>query len=240
MSFSWNYDAQPELNEPSLNSPIPCRWGVNCYYTDCCRFVHPGEEGTARKFFPARSYVDNGIQVWEPATVRLIGHARFYERRRLRLSWPAWSQRMGLTAAAVEPVAAPAAEPVPVQDMNQMLMEAYEAERQRIGEALLPIVSQELAACGEESLKLAELWCPEITAQNIIRNILDRHPIVYSQTLITDLDALTGQIIVACQQIYDEQAQAQAQQPQQPQQQPEQPEQPLLSAHLDCAWGDVC
>ena len=109
-SFAWNYDEQPELNNPSLNSPIPCIWGANCYYANCCRFVHPGEEGTARKLFPSRSYIDNGVQVWEPPTVRLIGHARFYERRRLRLSWPQWCKRVGLS--------------VPSEDIDKILAEA--------------------------------------------------------------------------------------------------------------------
>ena len=79
---------------------MPCRWGSNCYYNECCRFVHPGEEGIGRKLFPARSYTDaQGIQVYEPPTVRLIGYGenrvRFYERRRLRLSWPQWCNYVG-------------------------------------------------------------------------------------------------------------------------------------------------
>jgi hypothetical protein len=99
--LAWNWDAQPELNDPSLKSPRPCTHGANCLYDGCCGFVHPGEEGTGRKLFAARTRVnEDGNQEWEPAVVRLIGYRRgqagFYERRRLRLSWSAWCKREGL------------------------------------------------------------------------------------------------------------------------------------------------
>lgn len=100
-SLSWSWDSSPELNEPSLKSPRPCSHGSNCLYDSCCAFVHPGEEGTERKLFPARTVnKDDGVQAWEPAVVRLVGYARgqagFYERRRLRMSWSAWCKRVGL------------------------------------------------------------------------------------------------------------------------------------------------
>ncbi len=101
LSLAWNWEAHPEFNDPALKSPRPCTHGANCLYDGCCGFVHPGEEGTERKLFPARTRVNqDGNQEWEPAVVRLVGYRRgqagFYERRRLRLSWADWCKREGL------------------------------------------------------------------------------------------------------------------------------------------------
>ena len=81
----------------NYRTPVPCKHGMNCLFTGVCSFVHPGEEGTGLKLFPGRSYLsEDGTECWEPAVVRLIGGARYYERRRLRLSWSAWCERVGL------------------------------------------------------------------------------------------------------------------------------------------------
>lgn len=84
--------SQSELNHPSLKSPIPCVWGATCCYAGCCRYVHPGEEGTGRKLFPGRVALDKSgsAMFWEPPVVRLIGASSFYERRRKGYSWPQW------------------------------------------------------------------------------------------------------------------------------------------------------
>ena len=59
-----------------------------------CGFVHPGEEGIARRLFPGRTTVsEDGKQTWEPPVVRLVGGATYYERRRLGLSWPEWLEK---------------------------------------------------------------------------------------------------------------------------------------------------
>lgn len=91
-------ESQPELNNPSLKSPVPCYWGASCYYTDCCRFVHPGEEGMGRKLFPARITFnkETNSMIFEAPVVRLIGSATFYERRRKGLSWPQWLKKKPL------------------------------------------------------------------------------------------------------------------------------------------------
>ena len=92
MSFAYDLSAA-EFSAPALNAPRACAHGSNCYYSgpNGCAFVHPGEEGTAMKIFPARTVKDQtGKEMWQKATVRLIGGAGFYERRRLKMSWPQW------------------------------------------------------------------------------------------------------------------------------------------------------
>jgi hypothetical protein len=60
----------------------------------CCRYVHPGEEGTGRRLFPERTVRDtlrDGVgKIVQPACVRLTGRAGFYERRHLRMPWSDW------------------------------------------------------------------------------------------------------------------------------------------------------
>ena len=107
--FSW--PAEPELDEKSLNSPQPCQHGGNCTYKKegaCCAFVHPGEQGTGRVFFPARTVTADGKQIYQKAAVRLVGSS-FYERRRLGMSWPEWCAKKGFKSAAPQP----APQPVP-------------------------------------------------------------------------------------------------------------------------------
>ena len=110
--FSW--PAEPELDEKSLNSPQPCQHGSKCTYKKegvCCAFVHPGEQGTGRVFFPARTVDADGKQIYQKAAVRLIGSS-FYERRRLGMSWPEWCAKKGLKAA-------PQPQPQPVPQILQ-------------------------------------------------------------------------------------------------------------------------
>lgn len=107
--FSW--PAEPELDEKSLNSPQPCQHGDNCTYKKegaCCAFVHPGEQGTGRVFFPARTVTADGKQIYQKAAVRLVGSS-FYERRRLGMSWPEWCAKKGFKSAPQ-----PVPQPVPV------------------------------------------------------------------------------------------------------------------------------
>jgi hypothetical protein len=97
--FSW--PAEPALDEKTLNSPQPCSHGSACRYDGPCAFVHKGEEGTGRRLFPARTTQDkDGKNVEQAACVRLIGSPGFYERRRLRLSWPEWCAKKGIQHGA--------------------------------------------------------------------------------------------------------------------------------------------
>lgn len=93
------------FDAPHLNSPQPCSHGAGCDYRvkkdgvlvpGCCAFVHPGEEGTGRRFFEERiTVVGDQIIVQKPC-VRLVGKAGFYERRGRRIPWRDWCERNGI------------------------------------------------------------------------------------------------------------------------------------------------
>jgi hypothetical protein len=53
--------------------------------------VHPGEEGTGRRYFPAKGD--------KPPCVRLI-NSSYYERRHLGLSWQQWCENKGIPFTA--------------------------------------------------------------------------------------------------------------------------------------------
>jgi hypothetical protein len=98
------------FDAPELKSPQPCIHGAGCVYTKktadgvvvpgVCGFVHPGEEGKGRRLFPERTVNDTGPdgrgKFVQPACVRLIGGAGFYERMRLRMPWQAWCAQQGI------------------------------------------------------------------------------------------------------------------------------------------------
>ena len=103
-SFSGNifWFVNRAFDTPQLKSPQPCVHGAGCNYMTivdgievpgCCVFVHPGEEGTGRRFFPGRT--GNG-KITQPACVRLTGNAGFYERRKRGLSWREWCKQEGI------------------------------------------------------------------------------------------------------------------------------------------------
>jgi len=93
------------FDKPELKSPQPCIHGAGCVFTvkntegvvspGCCRYVHPGEEGTGRRLFPKKD--------GKPACVRLTGNAGFYERRRLRLPWSEWCALQSIPYTRNEP-----------------------------------------------------------------------------------------------------------------------------------------
>ena len=103
MSYAFAYDwSAPEMNAAELKSPRPCKHGVGCNFSGSCGYVHPGEEGTGRQMFPARKLTDpkTGLQRDQAACVRLIGNAGFYRRRQLKMTWPAWCAKQGITYTA--------------------------------------------------------------------------------------------------------------------------------------------
>ena len=104
MSKAIRWFEKAEFDAPELNSPQPCIHGEGCVFTvtlpdgkiipGVCRFVHPGEEGTGRRLFPPRTKDASGST--QPACVRLVGNAGFYERRRLKMPWQAWCELKGI------------------------------------------------------------------------------------------------------------------------------------------------
>ena len=131
----FNWPAQPELDEKELNSPQPCGHGAGCTYNGPCAFVHPGEEGTGRRLFPGRTIEDkDGNQVEQAAAVRLIGSPGFYERRRLKMSWPQWCAKKGIKVASSSAGGASGAKPgaswpsLPQAQMSQAQMPQAHAQ----------------------------------------------------------------------------------------------------------------
>ena len=110
MSTAIRWFENPAFDAPELKSPQPCIHGAGCVFTlknaegksipAYCRFVHPGEEGTGRRLFPERTirdtFGDGEGKIVQPACVRLIGKAGFYERKRLRMPWQEWCARQGI------------------------------------------------------------------------------------------------------------------------------------------------
>jgi len=117
MSTAIRWFENPAFDAPELKSPQPCIHGAGCVFTvknaqgkpipACCRFVHPGEEGTGRRLFPERTirdtFGDGDGKIVQPACVRLIGKAGFYERQRLRMPWQEWCARQGIPFTANKP-----------------------------------------------------------------------------------------------------------------------------------------
>lgn len=112
-SIKWYED--PALDDPALKSPQPCARGIHCDYKvknpqgelvrACCKFVHPGEEGTGRRYFPQRAKeLGDGEIVIQPAVVRLTG-ARdlYYSRMFQRLPWSEWCELSGIPYTPCEP-----------------------------------------------------------------------------------------------------------------------------------------
>ena len=130
---AFNNDGHPELNDPELNCPRTCVHGIHCTYTgpgkSGCNVVHPGEEGTGRRLFPARMDEKTGQQ--QDACVRLVGSPGFYERRRLKMSWPQWCALPKNAHLCSEPrrgqeepvPSAPAPAPAPAAQKKQLVVQ---------------------------------------------------------------------------------------------------------------------
>jgi hypothetical protein len=117
MSVAIQWFENPAFDAPELKSPQPCIHGAGCVYTKktahgkvvpgVCGFVHPGEEGRGRRLFPARTitfeHPDGEDVVQQPACVRLIGGALYYERMRLRMPWQAFCAEKGIPFTANTP-----------------------------------------------------------------------------------------------------------------------------------------
>ena len=108
MSNTIRWFESAAMDAPHLNSPQPCPRGIHCDYKlknaagelvpGCCRFVHPGEEGTGRRIFPERQIKERGPEASfriQPACVRLTS-ASYYDRRNMKLSWREWCEKTGI------------------------------------------------------------------------------------------------------------------------------------------------
>jgi len=219
MSYAFDWSAQAELNDIKYNSPRPCNHGAHCVYTSCCAFVHPGEEGTGRKLFPAFIRKnDDGTQVWMKAAVRLIGGASFYERRRLRLSWPDWCFRQGMPApvrraaaserretlnlasSATEPAATgaaaePAAPAAPAEPAAPTQVPGDDVRTR-----LYNTISMALAY-GKSMMPAAGMSHPGITAAKLTGMILHSYTIEECEELIAKPEDLAEMMMKACASI---------------------------------------
>jgi hypothetical protein len=193
MSFAFDF-ADPEFAAAELNTPRPCKHASNCFYNGSggCAFVHPGEEGTGLQIFPARTTTnpETGEQTWQKATVRLIGGAKFYERRRLKMSWPQWralpknSHLIRVTPKKVSPP--PPIPSIPsivdimmaynthVQEQTRLIHEKTykEYEKQQMGNAIYRIVEPFLAE-QQQAMKDGGIWKSTMTAGKITGMLLD-------------------------------------------------------------------
>ena len=197
----WNgfWDAQPELNDPSLNCPQPCFWGNKCVYDGPggCGFVHPGEQGTGRKLFPGRTTITENGQRWEKPVVRLIGRPQFYERRRQRLSWPQWCKKMSgkaMTAAKVDDASTSAAAYPPLPFFRPP--PTQEERRHAIGNRLYALIKNMLEESATERAE-SGLVHPLITPGKITGMLIE--DLDDAEKMTTDMGALGDMVIEACE-----------------------------------------
>lgn len=229
MSFAYDLHAH-EFSAPELNAPRPCTHASNCYYNGAsgCAFVHPGEEGAGMKIFPARSVKDpqTGKETWQKATVRLIGGASFYERRRLKMSWPQWCalpknmhlQRFKASAPQLAPSVAPLFAQQPVAQLapsvaslfNMAAMASFtpqaiamnakmveEMKRQQMGNALYAVIAPFIEQ-NKQSLKDADLWSENITAGKITGMLLEGISYEELYSMLYDSEKLKDTLAECC------------------------------------------
>ena len=194
MSYAFDW-SNPEMNSPVLNSPRPCSHGVNCTYNGQggCAFVHPGEEGTGRRVFPARITTVNGNQIWQKATVRLVNSGKkvdFYERRRLKMSWPEWCEYKGISSSTESRVT------TPVTD-SMLLAEKHKNQKQEIGNLLFVKVSENMLAA-KPMLMDDGCFRENMTAGKITGMFLEAMDIPELLSLLHDEDALGQRMLEAC------------------------------------------
>ena len=218
--------SQPELNDPLFKSPVPCSWGSSCYYAGCCRFVHPGEEGTGRKIFPPRMTFnkDTGMMIWEPPVVRLIGSSSFYERRRKGLSWPQWNsykqtqkqmqkQKPQIRLCDCGSPATMSGENDSVIFCEKCYMEDYdrtnsfprsdEMTRELMRAKIFPIIYQ---AFTENKYTILECGMahPEMTAGKIVTKLIDTFKMNQLEKMLTDDKMMARAMYHAYETVLDE------------------------------------
>ena len=178
-----------------FNLPLACAAGANCQYKcdgKVCMNVHPGEEGTALHYCPART-VEKKVpvkdaygrvlkwqwqEVTEEACVRYCGNSTFYERRRLRMSWPEWCAHAGLplpsTVAAKAPVHVAMTE---------------EQQKEAIGTALYPKIRQAFFE-NLDVMQAENLLTAQTTPGKLAGMLIDGCTMPELQSMLTDTNVL--------------------------------------------------
>lgn len=162
-SIRWFVKAS--FDQPKLRSPQPCARGIYCDYRRwnpasqqlepaVCQFVHPGEEGTGRRFFPARQRHDGSQQ---PPCVRLTGAAQgFYERCGKRIPWGTWCAQKGIPYTPLPPGAS--WEPVTIERIGGGPRTPQRAKVERPGAERPPPMAPKRSSGGGLNV---EQWMPE-------------------------------------------------------------------------------
>jgi hypothetical protein len=222
--FDWDEDVK--LNDRKYRSPVPCRKGYNCVHTECCMFVHPGEEGVGRRLFPARSMEEEDV-------VRIYGtpekKAYFYERRRLGLSWPAWCKQMGWTLpiapyqsknSSVVPMTPNhnrkqiiniveqtcITQETPTRPSTPTLKEVFTYEEdkeenpftQSLGDKLYELIDNLLDELAIEEMKKANIYSSSVTPGKIVGMLLESCPINYCHSLLQNENEFHQAVLDAC------------------------------------------
>ena len=90
------FDARQVAGLLNIKLPMPCKEGAGCRLDECCRFVHPGEEGIGLKYLPDREYMDfqTGGIYKRKAAIQMVNannrKADFYLRIMNMTSWESW------------------------------------------------------------------------------------------------------------------------------------------------------
>lgn len=157
--------------DPRFRMPLACKDGANCAYKGVCSSVHPGEEGVGLTFCracPEKGFDTDGVRLFGTPSKK----ASFYERRRLRLSWPQWCARVGL--------------PVPEPRPNRRT-------KQAIGEQLFPIVTALLMET-LDTMIAEDLLTEKTTAGKVVGMILDAYTVDELEVIAADVYKIVNEI----------------------------------------------
>ena len=160
--------------DPRFRMPLACKDGANCAYKGVCSSVHPGEEGVGLTFCracPEKGFDTDGVRLFGTPSKK----ASFYERRRLRLSWPQWCARVGL--------------PVPTPRPNRRTKEA-------IGEQLYTVVKGLLQENIDTMLE-HDLLTPKTTPGKVVGMFLDAYTPDELEELVVNSSKLNNEIVDA-------------------------------------------
>jgi hypothetical protein len=216
------WDTNLELEDPALNCPQPCKWAERCVYNGPggCGFVHPAEVGKGRKLLEKRvETTATGETRILPAVVRLFGGS-FYERRKLRLSWPEWCRRQNMPApvplsavakpAVVTAVPCPEAPRLTIVKKGQAPLICAESKhtevllRRRLMDAVIHAVSW-VAHSNRDKMRLAGLHHPDCFNPYLLANVLvEKDPIQVDELMrVPNVERLLALMVEAGKFLYE-------------------------------------